>query len=117
MIILFNKVFVLDEFIVYESGVKDFLHQINLSDQINNLPNIITIKRCLQLSMAVDTLKMDRLPAPALILEIPRSSESVIQSTTIVPNLSLDVSDLMKSNVSSLYCIHTFNYHACFDID
>lgn len=95
MLILFNKVFKLDEFIVYENGVKDFLHQVNLSGR--RLPNLITLKNCLEWSMADYNLKMDRIPAPALILEIPRNSESVIQSTTIVPNLSLDISDLVKS--------------------
>lgn len=95
MLILFNKVFKLDEFIVYDTGVKDYLHQINLGDHI--LPNVITVKRCLELSMADYKLKLESLPKPALILEIPRNSESVIQSTTIVPNLTLDISDLVKS--------------------
>ncbi|CAL8095499.1 unnamed protein product [Orchesella dallaii] len=116
MLILFNKVFKLDEFIVYDNGVKDFLHQINLGDHI--LPSVITVKRCLELSMADYNLKMDRPPSPALILELPRNSESVIQSTTIVPNLSLDITDLTKDgyqgsrvlNLLAIICIKDYHY-------
>ncbi|ODM99183.1 Ubiquitin carboxyl-terminal hydrolase CYLD [Orchesella cincta] len=116
MLILFNKVFKLDEFIVYDNGVKDYLHQINLGDHI--LPNVITVKRCLELSMADYNLKLDRMPNPGLILELPRNSESVIQSTTIVPNLSLDVTDLVKVgyqgpkvlNLLAIICIKDYHY-------
>lgn len=97
MLILFDKVFKVDEFIEYDR-VKDHLHQINLGD--HRLPNVITVKRCLELSMIDYKLKMEKMPTPALILIVPRNSESVIQSTTIVPNLSLDISDLVKSTCS-----------------
>jgi len=117
MLIMFDKVFNLQEFINYDNNMKDYIHQVNLGD--HNLPVVMTLKQCLELSMADYGLKLKEVPSPAFIIQIPRNTYGVIQSTTIVPNLKLDLesvivkSDSSKPKTMSLVaviCIKEFHF-------
>jgi hypothetical protein len=117
---MFDKLFQLQEFIVYDNNVKDYLHQVNLGD--HNLPPVITLKQCLEMSMKDYKLKLKSLPSPAFIVEIPRNHSGIIQSTTIIPNLTLDLESLMSPensdnrspnvlmNLVAVICINDFHF-------
>lgn len=98
MLIMFDKLFQLKEFITYDNGVRDYLHQINLGDQA--LAPVITLKQCLEMSFQDYNLKLQCIPSPAFIIEVPRHHHSVIQSTVIVPNLTLNMDSLLSSKGS-----------------
>lgn len=120
MLIMFDKLFQLKEFITYDSNagiplIKDFMHQINLGD--HNLPPTITLQKCLEMSMVDYNLKFKSTPSPALIIQIPRHHSGVIQSTTIIPNLTLNLDNLLNvtdgngktSTVMNLTAVIAFN--------
>jgi len=119
MLILFDKLFQLKEFIVYSNGVKDYLYQLNLGD--HSLPSVMTLKECLSLSMDDYNVKLQQVPSPAFIIEIPRHHSGIVQSTTIVPNLTLNLDNLMSPtsetpsrqtimNLVAVICIHEFHF-------
>jgi hypothetical protein len=119
MHILFDKVFNLKEFLEYDNGMKDYLHQVNLGD--HNLPSVMTLKQCLELSMDDYGLKLKKVPSPAFIIQIPRNTYGIIQSTTIVPNLRLNLDSVIVDdmdgasgsvvlNLVAVICIKDFHF-------
>jgi len=116
--------FQLNFFLVYDNGVKDYLHQINLGD--HNLPPVMTVKQCLEMSLKDYNFKLQNIPSPAFIIEIPRHHTGIIQSTTIVPNLTLNMDSLLNKtgsdnlgtspssvmSLSSIICIKDFHFVA-----
>jgi len=91
---------------------------VNLGDHI--LPPVMTVKQCLELSMVDYKLKLQKIPSPAFIIQIPRHHSGIIQSTTIVPNLSINLETVLKPgnelpsmsvmNLVAVICINEFHF-------
>jgi len=94
--LLFSKVLNLDEFMSLSSGHSDFFHQVLVAQTEEDKNKIPTIQQLFEQSLIMQELKLKTIPRPALILQMPRSGNKYKMYDGILPNLSIDITDLME---------------------
>ncbi|ODN04569.1 Ubiquitin carboxyl-terminal hydrolase CYLD [Orchesella cincta] len=94
--LLFSKVLNLEEFMSLSSGHSDFFHQVLVAQTEEDKNKIPTIQQLFEQSLIMQELKLKTVPRPALILQMPRSGNKYKMYDGILPNLSIDITDLME---------------------
>jgi hypothetical protein len=95
--LLFSKVLHLEEFMSLSSGQSDFFHQVLVQQTDDDKSKIPTIQQLFEQSLIMQDLKLKSTPVPALILQMPRSGNKYKMYEGIVPNLTIDITDLMEN--------------------
>lgn len=99
MFILFDRALKLQKFISYSNEMSDFLHQLVVDTK--DLSKSTTVQHLFETSLKMmDKLKLKTVPTPALILEMPRSNDKLMQYKAVIPNLSLTVSHILDGGTS-----------------
>lgn len=94
MFILFDRALKLQKFISYSNDMSDFMHQLVVDTK--DFSKSTTIQHLFETSLQMmDKLKLRTIPTPALILEMPRSNDKLMQYKAVIPNLSLTISHII----------------------
>jgi ubiquitin thioesterase CYLD len=96
--LLFDKVLNLDEFMSLSSGQSDFFHQVLVQQTEDDRNKIPSIQQLFEQSLMLQELKLKRVPQPALILQMPRSGNKYKMYEGILPNLTIDITDLLEDS-------------------
>jgi len=94
--LLFKKVFNLNEFMPLSSGQADFFHQVLIQQNENDKGKLPTVQQLFEQSLMMQELKLKGVPTPALILQMPRSGNKYKMYDGILPNLTIDITDLLE---------------------
>jgi ubiquitin thioesterase CYLD len=96
--ILFNKVLHLPEFLSLSLGQDDYFHQVLVTATPSDVDKkrIPSVQALLEQSFMGQKLKFKTIPSPALILQMPRSGNKYRTYDGILPNLTIDITDLLQ---------------------
>jgi len=101
--LLFDKVLNLDEFMSLSSGQSDFFHQVLVGPSDDDRNKVPSIQQLFERSLILQELKLKRVPQPALILQMPRSGNKYKMYDGILPNLTIDITDLLEDSMSAKF--------------
>jgi len=94
--VLFERALKLKKFITYSNFEMDYLHQLVLDPK--DLSKSSTIQRMFEKSLeSMEGAKLNAVPTPALILEIPRVQDKLQRYQAVIPNLTLNLSHLIEN--------------------
>lgn len=96
--LLFDKVLNLSEFMSLSSGQSDFFHQVLVQQTDQDRHKIPSIQQLFEQSLMLQELKLKGVPQPALILQMPRSGNKYKMYDGILPNLTIDITDLLEDS-------------------
>lgn len=95
MFILFDRALKLQKFLSYSNNMSDFLHQLVVDPK--DLAKSTTVQHLFETSLQMmEKIKLKTVPTPALILEMPRSNDKLMQYQAVIPNLTLTVSHILE---------------------
>ncbi|ODM99198.1 Ubiquitin carboxyl-terminal hydrolase CYLD [Orchesella cincta] len=103
MFILFDRALKLGKFISYSNEMSDYLHQLVVDTK--DLSKSTTVQHLFETSLQLmDKLKLRTIPTPALIMEMPRSNDKLVQYKAVIPNLSLHISRVLDDGSRLCIC-------------
>jgi ubiquitin thioesterase CYLD len=112
--ILFRDILRLDEFVSWSSGNSDYFHQV-WCDENQNEDHIPSVQQLFEQSLQLQKMKLRGIPRPALILQMPRSGNKYKTYKGILPNLTIDVTDLMDDTPRECVICGELATHECKD--
>lgn len=93
LVMLFRHVLHLEEFLSLSSNKSDFFHQVLCNPDSEKIP---TVQQLFEQSLREQNLKLKCAPSPVLILQMPRSGNKYKMFKGILPNLTIDITDLIE---------------------
>jgi len=82
--------------VALSSGQSDFFYQVILAS--GDKEKIPTVQQVLEECLFQERLKFKAIPSPGLILQMPRSGNKFKVFKGILPNLSIDITDLLEDS-------------------
>ncbi|XP_021952606.1 ubiquitin carboxyl-terminal hydrolase CYLD isoform X2 [Folsomia candida] len=111
--LLFDKVLNLSEFMSLSSGQSDFFHQVLVQQTDQDRHKIPSIQQLFEQSLMLQELKLKGVPQPALILQMPRSGNKYKMYDGILPNLTIDITDLLEDIPRTCIICGSLATHEC----